>query len=234
MSEQKEEDIQILPEDFQNYELSFKIIVIGDSGVGKSCLTMKATKNYFENYYSPTVGFEFFTFNVKLKEKNIRLQIWDTCGQEVYRSLISSFYKNSSLAILVYSIEERRSYENLEVWLNQIREQGNPGVKIILVGNKNDLEEKREVSLEEGKKFCKDFGLNNFFETSAKTGSNAQNAFIEAVKILYEENLKYKERANKVKRNISNLGHLEFTPEVQNNLIIDDDDENRKKRKKCC
>ena len=131
MSEDKEEDFEILPEDFQNYDLSFKIIVIGDSGVGKSCLTMKATKNYFENYYSPTVGFEFFTFNVKVKDKSIRLQIWDTCGQEVYRSLISSFYRNSSLAILVYSIDTEQSYKNLETWLNQIREHGNPDIKII-------------------------------------------------------------------------------------------------------
>ena len=98
--------VEVLPDDFNLYDLSFKIIIIGDSGVGKSCLTLKATKNYFEDYYSATVGFEFFTFNVKVDGKYIKLQIWDTCGQEIYRSLISSFYRNSSLAMMVYSIDK--------------------------------------------------------------------------------------------------------------------------------
>ena len=103
---EKDYKVEVLPDDFNLYDLSFKIIIIGDSGVGKSCLTLKATKNYFEDYYSATVGFEFFTFNVKVDGKYIKLQIWDTCGQEIYRSLISSFYRNSSLAMMVYSIDK--------------------------------------------------------------------------------------------------------------------------------
>jgi small GTP-binding protein len=105
---ESEEEIQctILPDDFSQYDLSFKLIVIGDSGVGKSCLTMKATKNQFESNYSTTVGFEFFTFNVKINDKIIKLQIWDTCGQEIYKSLITNFYRNSSLAIMVYAIDK--------------------------------------------------------------------------------------------------------------------------------
>jgi small GTP-binding protein len=97
---------EILKEDYPNYDLSFKVIVIGNSGVGKSCLSMQATKHKFENNYLATVGFEFFAFNMKLDNKVIKLQIWDTCGQEIYRSLITSFYKNSSLAIIVYAIDE--------------------------------------------------------------------------------------------------------------------------------
>jgi len=98
--------VEVLPEDYSNYELSFKLIVIGDSGVGKSCLTMRATKNLFDDQYNATVGFEFFTFNLKLNDTVIKLQIWDTCGQEIYRSLISNFYRNSSLAFMVYSIDK--------------------------------------------------------------------------------------------------------------------------------
>lgn len=97
---------EILPDDFQQYDFNFKIIVIGDSGVGKSCLSIKATKNLFENNYNTTVGFEFFTFNIKINDKIVKLQIWDTCGQEIYRSLITNFYRNSSLAIVVYSIDK--------------------------------------------------------------------------------------------------------------------------------
>ena len=101
MSKIDELSYQLLNEEFTEYDSSFKIIVVGDSGVGKSCLTMRGTKNHFEESYSPTVGFEFFTFNIRVKDKNIKLQIWDTCGQEAYRSLITSFYRNSSLAIIV-------------------------------------------------------------------------------------------------------------------------------------
>jgi len=100
------DNIEILKEDYPNYDLSFKIIVIGNSGVGKSCLAVQATKNIFENNYVATVGFEFFSFNLKLDGKVIKLQIWDTCGQEIYRSLITNFYRNSSLAIIVYAIDE--------------------------------------------------------------------------------------------------------------------------------
>jgi small GTP-binding protein len=103
-----EEELQytLLPDDHNQYDLSFKLIVIGDSGVGKSCLTLKATKNLFENNYSATVGFEFFTFNIKINDKIIKLQIWDTCGQEIYKSLITNFYRNSSLAIMCYAINK--------------------------------------------------------------------------------------------------------------------------------
>jgi Ras-related protein Rab-1A len=96
----------VLPDDFSQYDLSFKIIVIGDAGVGKSCLTMKASKNVYESKYSTTIGFEFFTFNCKINDKVVKLQIWDTCGQEIYRSVVSNFYKSSSLALLVYSIDK--------------------------------------------------------------------------------------------------------------------------------
>ena len=102
----KGEDYEILAEDYTNYELAFKMIVIGNAGVGKSCLSMQATKRRFENNYLATVGFEFFVFNMKINNQVLKLQIWDTCGQEVYRSLITSFYKNSSLAIIVYAIDE--------------------------------------------------------------------------------------------------------------------------------
>jgi len=106
ISTQDELQYEILGEDINNYDMSFKVIVIGDSGVGKSCLTMKATKDLFENHYQATVGFEFYSFNIKINAKILRLQVWDTCGQEIYRSLISSFYRNSALAIMVYSTDK--------------------------------------------------------------------------------------------------------------------------------
>ena len=102
----KEYIYEILPEDYPKYDLSFKVILIGNSGVGKSCLTTRATKSVFINSYTATVGFEFYNFNLKINTTVIKLQIWDTCGQEAYRSLVTNFYRNSSLAIVVYAVNE--------------------------------------------------------------------------------------------------------------------------------
>ena len=90
---------EVINRDIGQFDLCFKLIIVGDSGVGKSWLSIKAIKNYFEELYAPTIGFEFLSFNMKINEQTVKLQIWDTCGQEAYRSLINSFYRNSSLAI---------------------------------------------------------------------------------------------------------------------------------------
>ena len=100
------DNITILGEENSHFDLSFKLIVIGDSGVGKSCLTMKATKNQFEENSTATVGFEFFSFNLKINDKIIKLQIWDTCGQEIYKSLIVNYYRSCSCALIVFSIDK--------------------------------------------------------------------------------------------------------------------------------
>ena len=186
--------IELLPEDYPQYDLSFKLIFIGDSSVGKSCLTTKAVKNNFEEYYQATVGFEFLTFNMKVNDKVVKLQIWDTCGQEIYKSLISNFYRNSSLAVLVYAIDNKESFTHVENWLNDLKSQANEDVRIFLVGNKSDLEEERKVTKEEGEKYKLDQHLDLFMETSAKTGQNARNVLVEAAKILYNDYLKFDEK----------------------------------------
>ena len=220
---------EVLPENCDNYGLSFKIIVVGDPGVGKSCLTMKATKEYFEDLYSPTVGFEFFTFNIKINDKCIKLQIWDTCGQEIYRSLISSFYRNCTLAMMVYSVDNENSFNNLESWLNEIKTQSNPDVKIFLIGNKTDLEDKRVIQFEQGENFSTENKLNYFVETSAKTGFNAKNVFIQAAKLLYTEHLKYKDRAS---RPGSLAEVMPVSPFKNGDNIVGNDNVRRKKG--CC
>lgn len=183
---------EFIAEEMIKYDLSFKIIIIGDSGVGKSSLTLRATKNQFQDYYNATVGFEFFSQNLKMDDTIIKLQMWDTCGQEIYRSLISSFYKNSSLAMIMYSIDDEESFRHLDFWIKEIKNNSNPNIKIILIGNKVDLEDKRTVSKEEAEKFAKENGIEEVYESSAKTGFNAKNIFIRAAKILYKEHLSYK------------------------------------------
>jgi len=137
------------------------------------------------------------------------LQIWDTCGQEAYRSLITSFYRNASLAILVYSIDNQNSYNNIEAWLNEIKSQSNPETKTFLIGNKIDLENERKIPKELAQQFCKDHGFNYFEETSAKNDINAKTVFINAAKELYLSHLEYKDRA-------SRLGSMEPSSYQQN------------------
>ena len=222
---------QVLANDFPSFDLSFKIIIVGDSGVGKSCLSIKATRNYFEDFYSPTVGFEFLTFNVKVDEKIVKLQIWDTCGQEVYRSLISSFYRSASLAIIVYSIENEASFNNIEKWLNDIKTQSNPDVKIFLIGNKADLEDKRKITKATGEKFCQEHQISFFAETSAKTGFNVENVFVEVAKELY---IQHEDIKNRLSRSGS-ISLLEYNKEENNNKYnLENEDEENRQKKVCC
>ena len=193
-------NIELLPEDFAQYDISFKIIVIGDSGVGKSCLTTQAVRNNFEEFYQATVGFEFLTFNLRINNNVVKLQIWDTCGQEVYKSLISNFYRNSSLALIIYAINNKDSFQHAENWLNDLKNQSNPNVRVFLVGNKSDLEDQRVITKEEGERFKEEKKLDRFIETSAKTGANARSALLEAAKLLYKDYLKAKE-------NLANSGN---------------------------
>lgn len=186
---------EFIPDEMVKYDLSFKIIIIGDSGVGKSSLTLRATKNQFQEYYNATVGFEFFSLNLKMEESIIKLQMWDTCGQEIYRSLISSFYKNSSLAMIMYSIDNEESFRHLDYWIKEIKNNSSPNIKIILIGNKVDLEDKRVISKEEADNFARENGIDEVYETSAKTGFNAKTIFSKAAQILYKEHLNYKQLA---------------------------------------
>lgn len=185
-------EVELLPEEYNEYDITFKIIVLGDAGVGKSCLVSKASKGVFEDSYSPTLGFEFLVFNVKINGKIIKLQIWDTCGEELYRSLITSFYRNSSLAIMVYAINDKQSFANISAWLKEVKLLSYPDIKIFLVGNKADLKKERKVDIKEAKTFVEQNDIHYFNETSAKTGLNSKEVFVEAARILYNDFVKYK------------------------------------------
>ena len=226
--------VEILSQELNDFDLSFKIIIIGDSGVGKSCLSLRATKNAFEELYSPTIGFEFMTFFIKVDDKSIKLQIWDTCGQEVYRSLITSFYTNSSLAIVVYSIDNEDSFNNLEFWLNELRLKGNADINIFLIGNKADLENKRKVTKDMAHEFADTNKIKLFLETSAKTGFNAQNIFIEAAKLLYEQHLKFKDRVSRPESVASVVARDSTQSATLNIMNNEEENENVRKKWHCC
>ena len=195
--ELKGKKIQILKqENAENmkYNLAFKVIVIGNSYVGKSSLVNSALKNRFVDGYSSTIGFDYCSFYVKINNDVIKLQIWDTCGQEIYQSLISNFYRNSSLAIMVYAINDKASFENLDIWLKDLKKDASPDIKTILIGNKCDLESERKIKKFVAETYAKDFGFLNFFETSAKTWFNSQKVFINSALILYEDYKQYEKQ----------------------------------------
>ena len=172
------------------YDMNFKIIVIGNSGVGKSSLTLKATQGIFKEEFTSTLGFQFFTFHVKINDKIIKLQIWDTCGQEIYRSLITNFYRSTALALICYSVTDRKSFEETDIWLRQVKMNSDPDCKVFLIANKIDLPD-REVSSEEGIKYKKENGFECFIETSAKSGFNVKELFVNCALALYKELPKY-------------------------------------------
>ena len=213
---------EVLPDDYTQFDFAFKVIVIGDSGVGKSCLSARATKNIFEDSYKSTIGFDFFVFNIKFNDAIVKLQVWDTCGQELYRTLITNFYRNSSLAIIVYAINSKQSFENIEMWLREIRRNSNPDAKIFLIGNKLDLESEREVDKETVENYAKKNKMSLFMEASAKTGFNAQNIFIDAAKVIYRDFKKYQRNA------------LSSRLEEDSNKKLGDINKKKKKVGKCC
>lgn len=218
---------EIIKDESVKIDLSFKIIIIGDSGVGKSSLTLKATKDKFQEFYTATVGFEFFSFNVLINDTMIKLQIWDTCGQEVYRSLISSFYKNSALAMVVYSIDNEDSFRHIDYWIKELKNESNPDTKILLIGNKSDLEDKRCVNEEDAQKFAKDNEISEVFEASAKTGFNAKNVFVRAAKILYKEHMNYVSMSKGASR-------LTYGEDLNKSKILPTPKVEEKKKKGCC
>ena len=188
----------------------YKIIWIGDSGVGKTCLLTKAQKNFFDQELKSTLGFEYYNITIKIKNKKILLQTWDTCGQESFKCIVNMFYKRVKLAILVYSIDNRKSFEGISFWLNEIRLNSDENVKLILIGNKNDLNDKREVSFEEGEEFSKSNGFNFFFETSAKEGDTPSVVLSKAAEILYDYEIELKKKANKNDKNINDSEDTSF------------------------
>lgn len=159
-----------------DYDFLFKVVLIGDSGVGKSNLLSRFTRNQFNLESKSTIGVEFATRSIQVDTKTIKAQIWDTAGQERYRAITSAYYRGAVGALLVYDIAKHLTYENVERWLKELRDHADSNIVIMLVGNKSDLKHLRAVPTEEAKSFAEKNGL-SFIETSALDSSNVENAF---------------------------------------------------------
>jgi len=168
-----------------SYAYLFKYIIIGDTGVGKSCLLLQFTDKRFQPVHDLTIGVEFGARMITIDQRQIKLQIWDTAGQESFRSITRSYYRGAAGALLVYDITRRDTFQHLTRWLEEARQNANQNMVIMLIGNKSDLDHRRQVSFDEGEKFAKDHGL-IFLETSAKTAANVEEAFIHTAQKIYE------------------------------------------------
>ena len=167
------------------YNYLFKYIIIGDSAVGKSNILLRYIHERFNEEFQSTIGVEFGAKNIEINNKICRVQIWDTAGQESFRSITRAYYKNSVCACVVYDITNRNSFQNVQLWIDDCKKQTPKTVLLVLIGNKLDLESKREISYEEGRSFAIDNNM-LFFETSAKTGENIEELFNKSAQTIVE------------------------------------------------
>ena len=179
-------------------ELLYKILLLGDSSVGKTCFLMRYSDNTFQEIHMSTIGLDYKLKNVQLDDgKIVKIQIWDTAGQDRFRSITKNYYKGAHGIILIYDVTSRKTYENIKNWVSQIKEEVSEKVTIILVGNKIDDEKNRKVTTEEGENMAKECGL-DFFETSAKSGVNIDSTFNELVKKTVEKYSKIDGKGDKL------------------------------------
>jgi Ras-related protein Rab-8A len=159
-----------------HYDFLIKLLLIGDSGVGKSCLLLRFCDDSWTPSFITTIGIDFKIRTIELDGKRIKLQIWDTAGQERFRTITTAYYRGAMGILIVYDVTDEKSFNNVRTWHAQIEQHASPGVNKILVGNKCDWDEKRAVTIEQGRALADEFGL-RFIETSAKANEGVEDAF---------------------------------------------------------
>ena len=179
------------------YDMIFKIVLIGDTSVGKTNILSKYLSNEFDPDSKATVGIEFGTRDFKIENNTVKVQIWDTAGQERYRSITNAYYKGAKGSLLVYDITNPKTFENVDKWLSDLKTNAEEKISVVLVGNKTDLESERKISLEQGKEKAELFKL-AFIETSALNGNNIEKAFNELISDVYKNHHELFEKQAKV------------------------------------
>ncbi|XP_045150888.1 ras-related protein Rab-8B [Echinops telfairi] len=160
----------------KTYDYLFKLLLIGDSGVGKTCLLFRFSEDAFNTTFISTIGIDFKIRTIELDGKKIKLQIWDTAGQERFRTITTAYYRGAMGIMLVYDITNEKSFDNIKNWIRNIEEHASSDVERMILGNKCDMNDKRQVSKERGEKLAIDYGI-KFLETSAKSSTNVEEAF---------------------------------------------------------
>lgn len=178
----------------KTYDYLFKLLLIGDSGVGKTCLLFRFSEDAFNATFISTIGIDFKIRTIELDGKKIKLQIWDTAGQERFRTITTAYYRGAMGIMLVYDITNEKSFENMRTWIHNIEEHATSDVEKMILGNKCDLNERRQVSRDRAFALGMEFGI-RFMETSAKSGVNVDEAFIalaQIIKVKMEKKMEFR------------------------------------------
>jgi Ras-related protein Rab-8A len=160
----------------KSYDYLFKLLLIGDSGVGKTCLLFRFSEDAFNSTFISTIGIDFKIRTIELDGKKIKLQIWDTAGQERFRTITTAYYRGAMGIMLVYDITNEKTFENIKNWIRNIEEHAAPDVQKMILGNKCDMNDKRVVTKERGEQLALEYGI-RFMETSAKASMNVEESF---------------------------------------------------------
>ena len=208
-----------MSENEEYYNMLFKIVLVGDSSVGKTNLFLRYIKNEFDPQTKATIGVEFGTKIIKINNYNIKIQIWDTAGQERYKSITSAYYKGAQGAFLVYDITNKSSFLNIDKWIRDLKNNGDEKIVLFLIGNKNDLNDDRVIDTNEGKNKAKENKM-FFLETSAKNNDNVNKAFDEIINNIFDV---YKNLIEEEENTINKGNGID---------ILNTKDMNKKK--KCC
>ena len=198
----------------KKYDYQFKVLIVGDAVVGKTQIVSRYVKDSFVEEYKYTEGIGLDSKSISFNNKNINLQLYDTSGQERYRTIRQNYYKGSQLIVLVYAINNRNSFEHIPKLVEEVKTQ-NENAKFLLVGNKLDLEEEREVSTEDAKKYSEENNI-GFIEVSAKTGTNIEKMFNSSLSKLLEEKNKDEENISK---NINEFNNNEKNSSMNSNGV---------------
>ncbi|ELW67098.1 Ras-related protein Rab-8A [Tupaia chinensis] len=180
----------------KTYDYLFKLLLIGDSGVGKTCVLFRFSEDAFNSTFISTIGIDFKIRTIELDGKRIKLQIWDTAGQERFRTITTAYYRGAMGIMLVYDITNEKSFDNIRNWIRNIEEHASADVEKMILGNKCDVNDKRQVSKERGEKLALDYGI-KFMETSAKANINVEN-------LALDYGIKFMETSAKANINVEN------------------------------
>jgi Ras-related protein Rab-1A len=202
-------------EDSGYYDLKFKIIVIGESRVGKTSLIKRYTKDQFGGVYLTTVGIDFQDKTIEIEDKKVKLQVWDTAGQERFRNVAKNYFQSSNGFLLVFDITDKESFQKLnDFWMDQLNMHAPKKAKSVLVGNKSDLAGQRQVSIEDAEEFAKDNNL-KYYEVSAKEGTKVVELFFYLANEIYQSHTYEENNYNK-------------------NITLKKEKSKKKDKKKCC
>ena len=210
---------ELSPGDYNTEDYKIKIIVVGDSGVGKTNLINRFASDKFDTNSKETIGVEFVYKALKINKDVIKVEVWDTAGEERYKAITSSYYKGAKGAIIVYDLTNEESFKNVEIWMNEVIKKGQKGMQLLLIGNKKDLVNDRLVSEEKGIEKAKELNM-HLFEASALEKTNVNEAFNYLMREIYLGMKIEKNNLNNIEGNIGNAGISLNT--------------NKKEKRKCC